>query len=231
MSFLSVFLAAGSLIPLVLSAPLHRPAPVHLTKRSSDTYTFYQGTGDTPPWPAQSSWVGTFEEMFSYNQGILQNSCTQFNVPNNSEQEIADISSGIQTVSGQTGVDPRFILAIMLQESNGCVRAPTTNGGVINPGLFQDHDGSASCNNGGVVTNPCPADTITAMISQGVAGTSSGAGLVQCISQAATSGATQYYIAARIYNSGSVAAGGNLGEGVATHCYSSDIANRLTGTY
>jgi hypothetical protein len=38
-----------------------------------------------------------------------------------------------------------------------------------------------------------------------------------------------FYIAARLYNSGSVASSGDLGGGIATHCYSSDIANRLTG--
>ena len=38
-----------------------------------------------------------------------------------------------------------------------------------------------------------------------------------------------YYKAARIYNSGSIASTKNLGQGIATHCYASDIANRLTG--
>lgn len=38
-----------------------------------------------------------------------------------------------------------------------------------------------------------------------------------------------YLQAARIYNSGSIAPSGNLEDGIATHCYSSDIANRLTG--
>ena len=37
-----------------------------------------------------------------------------------------------------------------------------------------------------------------------------------------------FYIAARLYNSGSVDPSGNLQAGIATHCYSSDIANRLT---
>jgi len=212
-----------------MCAPMHRPAPVQLAKRSSDSYTFYQGTGNTPPWPAQSAWVGTLAEMFTYNKNILENSCSQFNVPNNSEQEISDLQTAIQTVAGQTGVDARFIFAITLQESNGCVRAPTTNGGVVNPGLMQDHDGTASCNIGGVVSNPCPADTITAMISQGVAGTPEGDGLVQCLSKSGASDGSQYYKAARIYNSGSIAAGGDLGAGVATHCYASDVANRLTG--
>ena len=38
-----------------------------------------------------------------------------------------------------------------------------------------------------------------------------------------------FYRGARIYNSGAVASNNKLEFGVATHCYSSDIANRLTG--
>ena len=52
-----------------------------------------------------------------------------------------------------TGVDHRFILAVIMQESGGCVRAPTTNYGVRNPGLMQDHNGSGTCNENGNVQN------------------------------------------------------------------------------
>lgn len=38
-----------------------------------------------------------------------------------------------------------------------------------------------------------------------------------------------FYKAARAYNSGTVASSGNLGQGIATHCHASDIANRLLG--
>lgn len=119
----------------------------------------------------------------------------------------------------------------MLQESNGCVRAPTTDYGVRNPGLMQDHDGSATCNEAGRIQNPCPAPTITQMIREGVAGTPAGDGLVQTMAKAAggSHGTSKYYVSARIYNSGSLAANGDLGGGVATHCYVSDVANRLTG--
>lgn len=41
--------------------------------------------------------------------------------------------------------------------------------------------------------------------------------------------ASQAYRAARIYNSGRVDPSGDLGKGIATHCYASDVANRLTG--
>jgi hypothetical protein len=69
------------------------------------------------------------------------------------------------------------------------------------------------------------------MLTDGAGGTAAGDGLKQGLAQAGCSDVSKYYKAARIYNSGSIAAGGNLGGGVATHCYSSDIANRLTGWY
>jgi hypothetical protein len=168
---------------------------------------------------------------FTANQVILADSCTQWNVPNNTPEENSDISSAIQSVAGSTGIDPRFILAIVMQESNGCVRAPTTNYGVVNPGLMQSHDGSGSCNNGGV-QNPCPSSEIVQMIKDGTSGTSSGDGLQQILAGIGGTDVSMYYQAARIYNSGSIATAGgekNLGAGIATHCYASDVANRLIG--
>jgi hypothetical protein len=54
-------------------------------------------------------------------------------------------------------------------------------------------------------------------------------GLTQAINRSQATDVSQYYKAARIYNSGSLDSSGNLGLGVATHCYASDIANRLQG--
>lgn len=165
---------------------------------------------------------------FSNNNAILKSSCSQWDVANNSDDEISDLSDAIKSVASSSGVDARFILAIVMQESNGCVRAPTTNYGVRNPGLMQDHDGAGTCNDASV-SNPCPASEIKQMITDGTEGTTAGDGLKQVIAQAGTSDVSKYYIAARLYNSGSLASGGNLGGGIATHCYASDIANRLVG--
>ena len=41
--------------------------------------------------------------------------------------------------------------------------------------------------------------------------------------------AEAYYRGARLYNSGAIDDSGDLGKGSATHCYASDIANRLVG--
>jgi len=156
---------------------------------------------------------------------VISTSCAGFGQENNSDQENDDLKSAILSVSKSSGVDERFIMAIMMQESNGCVRAPTTNYGVVNPGLMQSHDGSHSCYN----VSPCPSSEILGMIQDGTEGTSSGPGLKQALASESSSDASEYYKAARIYNSGSIASDGLLQDGIATHCYSSDIANRLLG--
>ncbi|QUC21018.1 uncharacterized protein UV8b_05259 [Ustilaginoidea virens] len=185
----------------------------------------FLGTGaPSQGWPEQSQWVD-FESMWSANlANVISKACSSFGQPNNSDQESADLKKAILSVAKSSNIDARFILAVVTQESGGCVRAPTTNYGVRNPGLMQSHDGAHSCYN----VNPCPSAQILGMVQDGSAGTSSGDGLQQILAKAG-SGVAQYYKASRVYNSGSVAASGLLQDGIATHCYASDIANRLIG--
>jgi len=73
------------------------------------------------------------------------------------------------------------------------------------------------------------------MVKDGVEGTSQGDGLKQCLKKPKDShsvgkdGAVPYYRPARLYNSGSPSADGNLGRGGSSSCYCSDVANRLLG--
>lgn len=200
-------------------------------KGYGNVYKFYTGNGSpSEGWPTRSDWID-FEGMWAANEPTISISCTEFSETNNSPQENAELKSAIQSVGQSAGIDPRFILAVVMQESKGCVRVDTTDNGVVNPGLMQSHDGSGTCNPGGPGapgTIPCPDKEITQMIEDGTMGTSSGDGLKQCLTQ--TNGATlsqQYYQAATIYNSGNLPA--NLDDNTATACYASDIANRLTG--
>ena len=66
-----------------------------------------------------------------------------------------------------------------------------------------------------------------------VAGTDNGHGFAAAINdQTSVKGieyAQAYYRASRMYNSGAIDPSGDLGKGSATHCYSSDMANRLVG--
>ena len=96
-------------------------------------------------------------------------SCSQFNVSNDNQSEISEIYSAVQVISSQTGVNNRFILAIIMQESGGCVRVPTTDFGVRNPGIMQSHNGQGTCNSdiSGTVSNPCPQSEVTQMVNDG----------------------------------------------------------------
>lgn len=160
----------------------------------------------------------------------------------NTNHEIALIYSAIQQASTATGVDPRFILATIMQESKGCVRVKTSSNGVRNPGLMQDHNGEHTCNENGNIQYPCPQDQIFGMVFDGTAGTVYGDGLVQLLGQAVEANqaagraavsieyAQVYYQAARLYNSGSIRDWNDLNdENGATGSYVNDIANRLVG--
>ncbi|CAG8936108.1 unnamed protein product [Penicillium salamii] len=219
----SLILAAGSLPTLIAAIPHGAQSHHNLHRRASAAYALMGGNGETSDgWPSMTQWK-PFDTLWGLNQILISASC------DNTEQETADIKDSIQSIAKETGVDERFILAIVMQESKGCVRVHSTNNGVQNTGLMQSHAGKGSCNDGTSKTSPCPASTIRLMINDGTAGTDAGDGLKQCFEAQTGEEATKYYRAARTYNSGSVDSSGNLGQGGATHCYASDIANRVGG--
>ncbi|KIM95740.1 hypothetical protein OIDMADRAFT_133358 [Oidiodendron maius Zn] len=221
LSLATVYLAAVSAA---------HPATTAARVAVRDKYVFYKGDGSTGAgWPSQSAWA-SFHDLWFANVPLMQQSCGWNGWgTNDSPNEIQAIKDAIHDIQGATGVDSRFILAVMMQESKGCVRVPTTNNGVRNPGLMQSHNGAGTCAN----VNPCPSNQVTQMIKDGTFGTSSGAGLKQLLTQARSAikdnGSRSFYAAARLYNSGS-ADYSDLDNGLgSTVCYASDIANRLTG--
>ncbi|KAK5687731.1 hypothetical protein LTS10_001871 [Elasticomyces elasticus] len=196
----------------------------------------YTGDGSTGAgWPAMSDWVSTFDELFEINKPTMRSSCTRYGQPNNSDDEIDHLKSAIWSISQSSGIGPRFILAIVMQESFGCVRVWGTVGAVVNPGLMQSHSGQGSCNTGigqaGTTSNPCNLDQVTLMIKDGVAGTESGDGLQQLHQKVGGDDAKSFYVASRMYNSGanSISSNGDLNAGGSTAAYASNIANRLRG--
>lgn len=194
-----------------------------------DDYKMFSGDGSTGAgWPGQDDWA-SFDGLFSANKALMKSSCAQFQAPDDTDAEISDIHSAIESVALATQLDHRFILAIIMQESKGCVRVHSTNNGVHNPGLMQDHNGKSNCNDGSDVKTPCPKSEIQGMVAEGAGGTPDGPGLAQLMGTVGGSDASTFYKAARAYNSGSVDASGDLGKGIATHCYASDVANRLMG--
>lgn len=205
-------------------------APSIEARTNQDKYVAYSGNGSGKAgWPSTSDWA-TYDQLWKDNQPLMQKSCGWNNWgADNSAQEIADIKASIDQVAKSSGVDKRFILTIIMQESKGCVRVPVTNNGVRNPGLMQSHDGSGNC----AGTHPCPKAKILQMIKDGTEGTSKGDGIKQTLKTAKAktkdNGARAVYAAARLYNSGS-ADYNNLNNGKgSTPCYASDVANRFTG--
>jgi hypothetical protein len=148
---------------------------------------------------------------------------------NTDDTEAKDVKESIKDESQKSGVPKELILAVVMQESKGCVRAPTSMSDTHNPGLMQSA-GRASCNplNGNAIY-PCPKSTIAAMIHDGTAGIGLRTTLKDSLDFFTNGGTTddsKYYKAVRRYNSGSEVKDLNLGVG-ATPCYVSDIANRL----
>jgi hypothetical protein len=175
----------------------------------------------------------TVRRRFDLNAPTMRISCAQFGVPDNSDGEIEGIRRAINEVAASITLEPRFIFAVVMQESKGCVRAPTTFAAVSNPGLMQSHAGQGTCNSNGVVSVPCSYAMIRQMILDGSDRPSPADSFaLRSLLQLAggSDQAISYYRAARMYNSGSLATSGLLEDGLgATDSYASDIANRLTG--
>lgn len=169
---------------------------------------------------------------------LLKTSCQhQEGTPeNNSKEEIGYIRKAVESVSDSSHIDPRFIFAIIIQESKGCVRIKTSQNviaGFTNPGLMQSH-GEANC----VGVAKCPEDTILKMIregTEGVGGEKHGLSgfLKKAVEQLGkdANDAQTIYLTSRFYNSGSHPQGVPLETAAkgTTSCYASDVANRLMG--
>ncbi|KAK3670076.1 hypothetical protein LTR78_010016 [Recurvomyces mirabilis] len=185
-----------------------------------DAYTYYSGTADQFPNP--DKWI-SFQDLWNGNLYAMKHACKNLKVgKDNSDKDNEYIYAAIQDRAAASLVDHRFILAIILQESHGCVRVgeTTSSTGITNPGLMQSH-------NGKVYSETHANASIWQMVQDGTQGTnqSAGYGLVQNLDLYGNA-----YSAARGYNSGYLPTSGNLSEAAgATACYVSDVANRLTG--
>ncbi|TVY12604.1 hypothetical protein LARI1_G009411 [Lachnellula arida] len=194
-------------------------------------------------WPTIDQWL-SFDDLWSKNvkgMGTCYDATGKDPQAPTTSDEKTDIRASINSVSQTTGVDNRYILATILQESSGCVRAGMTlspgSVAVPNPGLMQDHNGTHTCHD---KPAPCPKDTITGMLMDGTNGTldvpGGGDGLKQTLAQAVTLGAKAgsaqaAYWSSRIYNSGSYDGKKALEDPSlgATADYCDKIANRLVG--
>ncbi|KAJ4370832.1 hypothetical protein N0V86_008525 [Didymella sp. IMI 355093] len=222
------FVAACSVFALSSAAPVRNAASLAISAR--DTYIMFGGDGSTATgWPSQKQWL-SWDDAWQANLDTIQNSCQAEGWgPNNSDAETQDIKDSIIGESKSSGIPKEFILAIMMQESKGCVRAPTTRWSHDNPGLMQSAQGTGSCNPNGNPISPCSTTEIRQMIHDGTNGDGLETTLTQCVADAGTTDDSKWYKAARLYNAGRIT-DNNLGIGP-TPCYASDIANRLTSPF
>lgn len=129
------------------------------------------------------------------------------------------VKDAILLEAATTGMDARFILAVVVQESSGDVHVRTTNNGVSNPGLMQSHNGATFADRG-----DGGRASIFQMVKDGVEGTKDGDGLIQGVKRT-----KNYFAAGRLYNSGTID-NNNLSNALgATGPYCSDLANRVMG--
>jgi hypothetical protein len=80
----------------------------------SGSYTCYSGGAQN--FPDQSKWV-SFADMFNANKQAMTTGCSGLGVqPEDTEEQIGQIYNAILQVSTASLVDPRFGLAIIMQE-------------------------------------------------------------------------------------------------------------------
>ncbi|RAL17631.1 putative exo-beta-1,3-glucanase [Aspergillus homomorphus CBS 101889] len=180
-----------------------------------DPEYYYCFGGPAANFPPFANWMG-FTEMFDLNQqtsmALVESGPIQ-----------GDIWNAIVAVSADAKVDPRLILAVVMQESSGNVYVGCTNNGVQNCGLMQAYSGSVSFD-----AND-PEGSIHQMIVDGTQGTAAGGGLVQWFNNdnvGVDAGGNPYNVL-RGYNSGSINFNDLDDPQDATASYVSDIANRL----
>ncbi|KAF2207573.1 hypothetical protein CERZMDRAFT_18610, partial [Cercospora zeae-maydis SCOH1-5] len=191
-------------------------------------YHPYQGDGTVAAgWPEEDDWK-SFDDLWTANHAVYLSKTP------NSAEETRDLRASILSISTSTSVDPRFILATIMQESSGNVRVGTTAMANSNPGLMQSYGPLCSGTCKSVpVSERCPTSMIEQMIRDGTASNAAGMGLQDLIRKAGVEDVSKYYKATRMYNSGplSIPADGDLSaeSGAATKSYASDVANRLRG--
>jgi LysM repeat protein len=182
-------------------------------------YVSYSGPASA--FPDESTWAD-YNSLWAFNSTIIPNRIVP--VPEDVGSSISIIGFWIPAIAAEYGVDPRVILCIIMQESDGDVLVNSTTSpppaNITNTGIMQAHDGAT------LDTFPWPAQSIEQMIRDGTNGTASGpdSGLAPLFNKY-----KNWYEVARAYNSGSVNQE-DLSDGLgATPSYVSDVANRLQG--
>ncbi|KAL2072173.1 hypothetical protein VTL71DRAFT_11516 [Oculimacula yallundae] len=192
------------------------PAQHQLTKQAQaqpaiEGYQYF--SGPTHQFPHPDRWA-PYEHLIHINERLM--------LLNSTPTEVFYIKKWIPLIAHESGVDARVILSIIMQESGGNVRNPTTLSPapdfVKNTGLMQAHNGQEW-------DERYPEWCVERMIRDGAQGTRYGDGLIQCFWK----WDKDWYHACRAYNSGRVNRE-DLSDGItATGHYVERVANRLIG--
>lgn len=190
------------------------PTQHQIIKQAQPPIEGYQYfSGPCHKFPHPNSWA-PYEHLIQINERLM--------LLNSTPEEVFYIKKWIPIVAYESGVDARVILSIIMQESGGNVRNPTTLSPapdfVKNTGLMQAHNGQEW-------DARYPEWSIEQMIRNGAQGTRCGDGLIQCYYK----WDQNWYHACRAYNSGRVNRE-DLSDGItATGHYVERVANRLIG--
>lgn len=79
----------------------------------SDSYTCYNGGWQN--FPDHSKWV-SFTDMFNSNKASMKSQCSGLNTTADTDDQIGYVYNAIMEVSKASLVDPRYILATVMQE-------------------------------------------------------------------------------------------------------------------
>ncbi|KAK2615742.1 hypothetical protein N8I77_002474 [Diaporthe amygdali] len=206
-------LSSAFAAPSALAQANGRQSALPFTSDARPASNFYSG-----PWssfPAMNTWVG-FDSMFNSNKpSMLAAGSTQ--------QDVDRIYTAITGVASSSGIDPRVLLGIMMEESHGGVGVVTTwnADGQATGGLMQ----ASGCHGFDGQNNLAQAD-ITYMVDCGTQHYKRN--LVDWGGQNAPQ---SIYPALREYNSGSVIPSdlSLAPNGAGNFAYVSQVAQRFVG--
>ncbi|KAF2159564.1 hypothetical protein M409DRAFT_30039 [Zasmidium cellare ATCC 36951] len=199
--------------------PKQQPISSH---DSASSYRCYNG--DPKAYPPSSQWL-SYSTLWDLNRETILSA-------NGGDVYLQHyIQVALEEVSSSYDIDPRFLLAILLQESKGDVQTPCI-GPEPRCGLLHAYKGS-------IFNAASPQASITKMLEEGIKGAAQrGPGLLDLLNgkpKFANVDVGDYFAVARAWNSGAVKEGDldvlppGKGRGRGEAGFVNDVANRLMG--
>lgn len=93
-------------------------------------------------WPQMSDWLSWDAQFGSLKNGLGKR-CANDTTPN-TNAETEELGKNILSTAAQIHTDPRFLLAMKMQTSNGCIRGPEVDNAALASALTEAGGGSTS---------------------------------------------------------------------------------------